>query len=152
MTNNPLKFIALAGPILASITCRDGARSMVVLPPDEQVVVTGQFCAGIAQFPCPEGFACVDDPRDDCDPAAGGVDCGGVCVAGPTDPDAVDRNGDRVICARAASSIGSLRAAFIDNELPGGSCPTGFSRVTLPALYSGVTLRKHGSVLTVRQP
>jgi hypothetical protein len=41
------------------------------------------FCGGIAGFPCPEGLTCVDDPDDDCDPNAGGADCGGVCVDGP---------------------------------------------------------------------
>lgn len=41
------------------------------------------FCGGIAGFPCPTGQTCVDDPDDDCDPNAGGADCGGVCVEGP---------------------------------------------------------------------
>ncbi|MEV3854125.1 hypothetical protein AB0J38_07340 [Streptomyces sp. NPDC050095] len=40
----------------------------------------GQMCAGFAGLPCPEGYACLDDPRDSCDPAAGGADCSGVCV------------------------------------------------------------------------
>ena len=40
----------------------------------------GRFCGGIAGIPCPGGFVCVDDPRDDCDPTKGGADCGGVCV------------------------------------------------------------------------
>ena len=40
----------------------------------------GDFCGGIAGLPCPEGYTCVDDPRDDCDPLAGGADCGGICV------------------------------------------------------------------------
>jgi len=38
------------------------------------------FCGGIAGFPCPDGFTCIDDHRDDCDPANGGADCGGTCV------------------------------------------------------------------------
>jgi hypothetical protein len=37
-------------------------------------------CGGIAGLPCPDGFVCVDDPRDDCDPATGGADCIGICV------------------------------------------------------------------------
>jgi hypothetical protein len=39
-----------------------------------------KFCGGIAGFPCPDGLQCIDDPRDDCDPARGGADCGGICV------------------------------------------------------------------------
>lgn len=31
---------------------------------------------------CPQGYRCVDDRADSCDPATGGVDCGGVCVLG----------------------------------------------------------------------
>jgi hypothetical protein len=38
-----------------------------------------QFCGGIAGFPCPDGYICVDDPHDGCDPEAGGADCGGMC-------------------------------------------------------------------------
>ena len=40
----------------------------------------GEFCGGIAGFPCPEGQTCIDDPSDDCDPTMGGADCGGICV------------------------------------------------------------------------
>ncbi len=39
-----------------------------------------EFCGGFGNLPCPEGFTCVDDPRDDCDPERGGRDCGGICV------------------------------------------------------------------------
>jgi hypothetical protein len=38
-------------------------------------------CGGIAAFPCPTGFSCVDDPRDSCDPKTGGADCGGICLS-----------------------------------------------------------------------
>ena len=37
-------------------------------------------CGGFAGLPCPTGFQCVDDPRDDCSPCKGGADCGGICV------------------------------------------------------------------------
>jgi len=40
----------------------------------------GAFCGGIAGIQCAEGLVCVDDPSDDCDPAQGGRDCGGICV------------------------------------------------------------------------
>lgn len=43
---------------------------------------SGLFCGGIAAQPCPEGYVCVDDPRDDCDPARGGADCAGLCRRG----------------------------------------------------------------------
>jgi hypothetical protein len=39
------------------------------------------FCGGIAAIRCAGDQSCVDDPRDDCDPAHGGADCGGVCVS-----------------------------------------------------------------------
>jgi hypothetical protein len=39
----------------------------------------GVFCGGIAGFPCPGAGQCVDDPSDDCNPAHGGADCGGLC-------------------------------------------------------------------------
>ena len=41
-----------------------------------------QFCGGIAGITCPDGYECVDDPNDDCDPDNGGADCGGICVMG----------------------------------------------------------------------
>jgi hypothetical protein len=42
--------------------------------------VDGPFCGGIAGFECPGAGTCLDDPDDECDPASGGADCGGVCV------------------------------------------------------------------------
>jgi hypothetical protein len=36
-------------------------------------------CGGILARPCPGNGKCVDDPSDDCDPANGGADCGGIC-------------------------------------------------------------------------
>ncbi len=51
----------------------------------------GRPCGGIAGIPCPDGFVCVDDPRDDCDPAAGGADCSGICVRKVKDPCATIR-------------------------------------------------------------
>jgi hypothetical protein len=37
-------------------------------------------CGRIAARPCPGSGQCQDDPRDSCDPAKGGADCGGLCV------------------------------------------------------------------------
>lgn len=36
-------------------------------------------CGGFAGIPCPGAGTCEDDPRDTCDPSAGGADCGGLC-------------------------------------------------------------------------
>jgi hypothetical protein len=41
--------------------------------------VTHFACGGIAGVACPGAGKCVDDPSDDCDPAAGGADCIGQC-------------------------------------------------------------------------
>ena len=41
---------------------------------------TKQACGGILGRPCPGAGKCVDDPSDDCDPANGGADCGGICT------------------------------------------------------------------------
>jgi hypothetical protein len=38
-------------------------------------------CGGIAGRTCDDGFSCADDPSDNCDPANGGADCGGICLA-----------------------------------------------------------------------
>jgi hypothetical protein len=38
------------------------------------------FCGGIVGTACPGGFSCDDDPRDNCDPDAGGADCAGICT------------------------------------------------------------------------
>lgn len=50
--------------------------------PGEQIFAgtCDSFCAGIAGIACPDGLKCIDDPADDCDPATGGADCGGICV------------------------------------------------------------------------
>jgi hypothetical protein len=37
------------------------------------------LCGGFGGALCPHGYVCVDDPRDECDPASGGADCAGVC-------------------------------------------------------------------------
>jgi glycosyltransferase involved in cell wall biosynthesis len=58
-----------------------------------QISTPGGMCGGLAGFPCPDGFECVDDPSDSCDPATGGADC--------SLPGGVDRSGvDRVIHSR----------------------------------------------------
>ena len=43
-------------------------------------------CGGFTGELCPEGFECVDDPTDQCDPERGGADCLGICQ--PQEPTA----------------------------------------------------------------
>ena len=64
-------FATVAGGALALVAGRR-ARAQTAQP--------GGACGGIAGFPCPEGFECVDDPSDSCDPNAGGADCIGICL------------------------------------------------------------------------
>ncbi len=75
---------------------------------------TGAFCGGIAGIPCPDGQVCVDDPSDDCDPRAGGADCGGICTS-KSDPCASVRcpsgtqcvaDGESVRCAPTGGACG----------------------------------------------
>jgi hypothetical protein len=40
---------------------------------------TSATCGGLTGATCPEGYTCVDDPSDNCDPNKGGADCAGVC-------------------------------------------------------------------------
>jgi hypothetical protein len=47
---------------------------------EAQVGTPGGMCGGIAGIPCPDGYDCVDDAGDGCDPNAGGADCAGTCV------------------------------------------------------------------------
>lgn len=83
-------------------------------PPPE-----GQFCGGIAAFQCPEGYSCVDDPGDDCDPNSGGADCGGICIAGeqPAQPPKCDpRDPNLQYVSRDPQQCAAIRF----------TCPEGF--------------------------
>lgn len=45
------------------------------------ICVEERMCGGFAGLPCKyDGQVCIDDPRDTCDPEAGGADCGGLCM------------------------------------------------------------------------
>lgn len=75
--------ILVAGYARARFTPRDVflriTASQIYLPVQPSPVTGGLTCGGFAGLPCPGHGACMDDPSDDCDPAAGGADCGGVC-------------------------------------------------------------------------
>ena len=51
----------------------------------DETAAAATFCGGIAGIPCPDGYVCVDAPKDGCDPKGGGADCGGICVPDPTE-------------------------------------------------------------------
>ena len=64
----------------AAVLCRVGTTCEVI--DGDAVCLPNEpapFCGGIAAFECPGAGSCVDDPRDDCNPDAGGADCGGIC-------------------------------------------------------------------------
>jgi hypothetical protein len=74
-----------------------------------------QTCGGIAGIPCPGGGKCVDDPSDDCDPANGGADCGGICACV-----------ERVLCIRGDhfDADPSVCACVPDVTPPPSTCGT----------------------------
>lgn len=49
---------------------------------EEPADPTGQMCGGFAGLKCPDGYRCVDDPNDACDPAQNHADCAGICEPG----------------------------------------------------------------------
>jgi hypothetical protein len=60
-------------------------------------------CGGFTGTPCPSGFTCVDDPRDDCSPCRGGADCGGICVETMCRKPTCDPT---LICAQVLTCVG----------------------------------------------
>ena len=69
-------------------------------------------CGGIAGLSCPDGFTCVDDPGDDCDPRAGGADCFGICVRETRDPCATIR------CRRGTTCCPQCGGLCIPRDVP----------------------------------
>jgi hypothetical protein len=70
-------------------------------------------CGGFAGIQCPEGFECVDDPNDNCDPQNGGADCGGICKK-KEQPSPIPTDS----CAAAGGVCGSITSSGI-------LCPSG---------------------------
>jgi hypothetical protein len=80
-------------------------------------------CGGFAGLQCATGFACVDDPSDDCDPTAGGADCAGVCVA------CDERSLHRKYVERSTDACSRIRFRCDDGEVPfSDSCGCGCVR------------------------
>ena len=79
----------------------------------------GTFCGGFAGIACAEGYVCVDDPSDDCDPNQGGADCGGICQKDKTsacdDPTRIYVSKDPEQCATIRFVCDPGMAAFFDD-------------------------------------
>lgn len=96
--------VALSVSAIAAAACQSAP-----VPPGEepgsealQHGPSRYFCGGFAGIQCPPGYVCEDDPNDDCDPEAGGADCGGICVGVPSqcfDPDRLYVSYDPDECA-----------------------------------------------------
>lgn len=74
------KDIKCGGFTMNSHACPDGYTCKLPIGVADVPGSCVQRCGGIAGIACREaGETCVDDPSDDCNPAAGGADCGGLC-------------------------------------------------------------------------
>lgn len=60
-------------------TCKAAAAGVSIDREGECEPIKPQACGGIAGIPCPQDQACIDDPRDSCDPEKNGADCPGIC-------------------------------------------------------------------------
>jgi hypothetical protein len=111
-------------------------------------------CGGLTDASCPSAgaerppYTCVDDFRDECDPANGGADCSGLCVSktpracgGPSDlpcgASEVCVDDPHVACVAgddvSACSTGvCARAACNNSDMPCGDTPTCFEGQLYP--------------------
>lgn len=72
--------IACNGFIMNAHQCPENYRCVLPIGKPDVPGKCRQFCGGIAAFQCSDpNEECVDDPSDNCDPAKGGADCGGIC-------------------------------------------------------------------------
>jgi hypothetical protein len=129
---------ALGAAFLAALAVSDAASGRRRDRPDRGARRQGDGsrwrCGGVAGTSCPKGLICIDDPRDACDPAAGGADCGGVCVGKRRNPCARMRCAEGTACCprcgglcipRDVSCTGSLCNPTPCNEVvcgPGEFC------------------------------
>jgi hypothetical protein len=77
-----------------------------------QISSPGGMCGGLAGIPCPEGFACVDDPNDSCDPATGGADCAGICLPMDDNPCAA------MLCIEGTTCCPQCGGLCIPHDIP----------------------------------
>ena len=109
-------------------TC-DSANDYCVFNP-ARITNSTVSCGGITGKPCPsvvgsKPLQCVDDPRDNCDPASGGADCGGLCVPANQPPlgpcAAVKCSSTNPKCIECPTGPnGQLQARCVR---PNGKCP-----------------------------
>lgn len=80
-------------------------------------------CGGIAGKPCPGMGKCVDNPKDSCDPATGGADCGGICSCI-----------EKVLCTKGSTfdSSPSVCACVPSTTPPSGPSCGGFTGKPCP--------------------
>jgi hypothetical protein len=76
-----LPLLSACGPGRCEPLCASGFLCVEDAQHEARCADPATLCGGIAGTRCPPSYTgCVDDPRDDCDPARGGADCIGLCV------------------------------------------------------------------------
>jgi hypothetical protein len=104
------------GAALLGTGCSPTAEAQQTAALEEGKKADGQFCGGFAAIQCPEGYTCVDDPKDDCDPAQGGADCGGICQQEPKKPACDDP--DRTYVSRDPDQCAAIRFFCDPGKVP----------------------------------
>src|SRR5262245_5710283 len=69
-------------PAEEALMIQPPARSPIPANVDTAVPTPEEYerCGGVIAIGCQDGYTCVDDPRDDCNPYKGDSDCVGICV------------------------------------------------------------------------
>ena len=69
-----------AGKCSCTKSCPAGQVCIALPKGCQEICVVPRMCGGIAAIDCDDGFRCIDNPLDNCDPLKGGADCGGICI------------------------------------------------------------------------
>jgi hypothetical protein len=77
-----------------------------------QISTPGGMCGGLGGFPCPDGFECVDDPGDSCDPTTSGADCSGICVPIDANPCAA------ILCIEGTTCCPQCGGICLPHDIP----------------------------------